>query len=44
MADFPVEHPRGRYGDVIYDLADVGLDRDEVDARLRDYRDRFVGT
>ena len=26
-----------------YDLADVGLDADEVARRLRPYRDRFLG-
>ncbi len=43
MADFIAEHPRGRYGEVIYDLADVGLDAGEVAERLRPYRDRFIG-
>ena len=43
MARFIAEHPRGRYGEVIYDLADVGLDADEVGRRLRAYRERFVG-
>ncbi|WP_167100938.1 sulfotransferase [Mycobacterium sp. DL592] len=43
MAQFIAEHPRGRYGEVIYDLADVGLDADDVAARLRSYRERFVG-
>lgn len=43
MANFTAEHPRGRYGEVIYDLADVGLDADEVARRLKPYRDRFVG-
>ena len=43
MADFIAEHPRGRYGEVIYDLADVGLDPGEVAERLSAYRDRFVG-
>jgi len=43
MANFIAEHPRGRYGEVTYDLADVGLDADEVARRLRPYRDRFVG-
>lgn len=43
MANFTAEHPRGRYGEVIYDLADVGLDVDEVARRLKPYRDRFVG-
>ncbi|WP_396928859.1 sulfotransferase family protein [Mycolicibacterium sp.] len=43
MDDFIAEHPRGRYGEVIYDLADVGLDAGEVAERLRPYRDRFIG-
>ncbi|MEZ0359655.1 sulfotransferase [Mycobacterium sp. SA01] len=43
MAEFIAEHPRGRHGEVIYDLADVGLDGDEVAVRLGAYRDRFVG-
>ncbi len=43
MADFIAEHPRGRHGEVIYDLADVGLDPGEVAERLRAYRDRFIG-
>ncbi len=43
MATFIAEHPRGRYGEVIYDLADVGLDAGEVAARCKPYRDRFVG-
>lgn len=43
MARFIAEHPRGRYGEVIYDLADVGLDAGQVAGRLRDYRERFVG-
>jgi hypothetical protein len=43
MATFIAEHPRGRYGEVIYDLADVGLDATDVAGRLRAYRDRFVG-
>ncbi|AKK27975.1 sulfotransferase [Mycobacterium sp. EPa45] len=44
MADFIAEHPRGRYGEVIYDLADVGLDAAEVAERLSAYRDRFIAT
>ena len=32
-----------RHGEVSYDLADVGLDADEVARRLRPYRDRFLG-
>lgn len=43
MADFIAEHPRGRYGEVSYDLADVGLDPDDVRTRLTGYRERFVG-
>jgi hypothetical protein len=43
MADFISAHPRGRYGGVIYDLADVGLDAAEVAERLAAYRDRFIG-
>ena len=43
MADFIAAHPRGRYGEVIYDLADVGLDPTEVSERLGAYRDRFIG-
>ena len=43
MAHFIAEHPRGRYGEVIYDLAEVGLEADDVARRLRAYRDRFVG-
>lgn len=43
MAHFIAEHPRGRYGEVIYDLADVGLDGADVARRLGAYRERFVG-
>jgi len=43
MADFITAHPRGRYGEVIYDLADVGLDPAEVAERLSAYRERFIG-
>lgn len=42
MAGFIAEHPRGRYGEVIYDLADVGLDAAEVAERLSAYRERFI--
>ncbi|WP_445165360.1 sulfotransferase family protein [Mycolicibacterium sp. Dal123E01] len=42
MADFITEHPRGRYGEVTYDLADVGLDADDVAERLGAYRERFI--
>ena len=43
MAGFIAEHPRGRYGEVIYDLADVGLNAGEIAERLGAYRDRFIG-
>ncbi len=42
MERFTVTHPRGRHGEVIYDMAALGLDADEVANRLRDYRERFV--
>lgn len=42
MTRFRVEHPRGRYGGVIYEPEDLGLDKAEIATRLRDYRDRFV--
>jgi hypothetical protein len=41
MESFMVEHPRGRHGRVIYDLADFGLDPIECRAALSFYRDRF---
>ena len=44
MADFTAAHPRGRYGEVTYDLADVGLDAAEVAERLSAYRERFIAT
>jgi hypothetical protein len=43
MASFTAQHPRGRHGEVRYDLADIGLDPDDVAGRLAGYRDRFVG-
>lgn len=42
MAGFLDEHPRGRYGGVSYDMADLGLDPEAVAGRLRGYRGRFV--
>ncbi|WP_235620635.1 sulfotransferase family protein [Mycolicibacter sinensis] len=42
MTQFRADHPRGRYGTVDYQPADVGLNTDEIAARLRDYRNRFV--
>jgi hypothetical protein len=44
MARFITEHPRGRHGEVIYDLARVGLDPDDVARQLHGYRNRFVET
>lgn len=43
MAEFCVAHPRGRHGDVLYEPGDLGLDRDEIAARLGEYRERFIG-
>lgn len=43
MAAFRAEHPRGRYGGVCYDAADLGLDVEDVRRRLDAYRERFVG-
>ena len=42
MSRFRGEHPRGRYGGVIYDPIDLGLDPGEVAERLGAYRKRFV--
>jgi hypothetical protein len=41
MAAFLAAHPRGRLGRVLYDLGDVGLDRDERRSALRPYVERF---
>ncbi len=35
------ENPRDKHGRHDYDLADFGLDHDEVSARFATYRDRF---
>lgn len=43
MTTFIAEHPRGRHGEVSYDLEPLGLDADDVACRLSGYRDRFVG-
>ncbi len=42
MARFRIDHPRGRYGGVRYNPADLGLDVDAVAGRFAAYRDRFV--
>lgn len=44
MTDFIAEHPRGRHGEVVYELEAFGLDADDVGHRLAAYRDRFVGS
>jgi hypothetical protein len=41
MASFMAEHPRGRHGTVVYDMAQFGLDAAERRAALRFYTDRF---
>ncbi|CRZ14941.1 sulfotransferase family protein [Mycolicibacterium neworleansense] len=43
MSDFLTEHPRGRYGGVVYDAADLHLDPVALAERYRDYRERFLG-
>ena len=43
MAAFTADHPRGRHGEVLYDMAGLGLDGAKVDQRLSAYRKRFVG-
>jgi hypothetical protein len=41
MDDFMADHPRGKFGGVIYDLADFDLDHDRLRERLRFYVERF---
>jgi hypothetical protein len=41
MDAFMAGHPRGKFGGVLYDLADFGLDREERREALRFYVDRF---
>jgi PAS domain-containing protein len=41
MRAFMAEHPRGRHGGVLYDLAPFGLDRHRLRADLGFYTDRF---
>jgi hypothetical protein len=38
---FMIEHPRGKYGRIHYDLSVFGLDEDERRKALRDYAERF---
>ena len=42
MDGFMADHPRGRHGGVIYDLAEFGLDANERRAALAFYRERFA--
>ena len=42
MDSFMADHPRGRHGGLIYDLADFGLDREERRRALRFYVERFA--
>ncbi|MGH8964467.1 MAG: sulfotransferase family protein [Actinomycetes bacterium] len=44
MSDFLTEHPRGRFGGVIYDAADLHLDPAALAERFRAYRERFLTT
>lgn len=41
MSQFRTEHPRGRYGGVNYQPADLGLDTEDIGTRFHSYRDRF---
>jgi Sulfotransferase family len=41
MATFMTEHPRGKFGSVVYDLDQFGLDAAERRKSLRFYTDRF---
>jgi hypothetical protein len=41
MQSFMDDHPRGKFGGIIYDLADFGLDASERRDALRFYTDRF---
>ena len=41
MDAFMAEHPRGRYGAIIYDMAELGIDRDERRKALDFYVERF---
>jgi hypothetical protein len=41
MDSFMADHPRGRHGGVIYELAHFGLDREERRRALQFYVQRF---
>ena len=42
MDAYMVEHPRGKHGRVIYDLADFAMDQSERRKALSFYTDRFA--
>ena len=42
MDAFMAEHPRGKFGGVVYDLDQLGLDAHEIRAAARPYIDRFA--
>lgn len=42
MDDYMIDHPRGKHGRVIYDLADFGMDPAERREALSFYTDRFA--
>ncbi|MFZ1488881.1 MAG: sulfotransferase [Ilumatobacteraceae bacterium] len=42
MADYMADHPRGRFGAIDYDAAQLGLDRGELRERFAFYTDRFA--
>ena len=41
MESFVADHPRGRHGGIVYDLAPFGLDRDGLRSELARYADHF---
>jgi len=41
MSAYQAEHPRGRHGEVVYNLADFGVDPDELRRDTRGYLTRF---
>jgi hypothetical protein len=41
MEAFMVHHPRGKHGGIDYELAPLGLDKDELRARTAFYTERF---
>ena len=43
-ADYLASHQRERHGGLVYDLADFGLDRDELAQGFAPYVDRFLGS